>query len=104
MADDVAMIHEGEMVMCAPLEDIKAGHYRVTLQFPEPPPTPPDLPGALSIEGRDGQWTALCEGKPDELLAAAKTMGCEISEESPTLEDIFIARVGVDRTALREGE
>ncbi|MEE8306249.1 MAG: hypothetical protein V3R81_03230, partial [Gammaproteobacteria bacterium] len=87
------------------LEDIKAGHCRVTLQFSEPPARPLDLPGALSIEGKDRQWTALCAGKPDDLHVAAKAMGCEVTEDAPPkLEDIFIARVGVDRAALREGE
>lgn len=105
VADDVAMIHEGEVVMCAPLEDIRAGHHCVTLRFSEPPPKRPHLPGALSIEGESGRWTALCEGELDELHAAAKAMGCEIFEEAPpNLEDIFVARAGVDRAALREVE
>jgi len=105
VADDVAMIHEGEMVMSSPLQDIKAGHHRVTLRFPESPPRPPDLPGALSIEGRDHRWSVLCSGEMGELREAAEAMGCEVSEETPpTLEDIFVARVGVDRAVLREGE
>ena len=105
VADDVAMIHEGEVVMCAPLEDIRAGHHRVTLRFSEPPQKRPHMPGALSIEGESGQWTALCEGELDELRATAKAMGCEIFEETPPkLEDIFVARAGVDRAALREVE
>ncbi len=103
VADDVAMIHEGEIVMSAPLEDIKACHHCITLRFSETPSNRPDLPGALSIEGEDREWTALCEGERGELLAAAKAMGCEISEEPPpTLEDIFVARAGIDRAALRE--
>jgi ABC-2 type transport system ATP-binding protein len=103
VADDVAMIHEGEIVMSAPLEDIRACHHCITLRFSETPPSRPDLPGALSIEGEDREWTALCEGELGELLAAAKAMGCEISEEPPpTLEDIFVARAGIDRAALRE--
>ncbi len=105
VADDVAMIHEGEIVMCAALEDIKAGHHCVTLQFSEPQKSRPKLPGALSIVGEESQWTALCEGELDALRAAGKAMGCEIVEEAPpTLEDIFVARVGVDREALLRGE
>ncbi len=105
VADDVAMIHEGEIVMCAPLEDIWASHHRVTLRFSEPPPNRPHLPGVLSIEEKSGQWTALCEGELDELRASAKAMGGEIFEETPPkLEDIFVARAGVDRAALREVE
>jgi ABC-2 type transport system ATP-binding protein len=102
VADDVAMIHEGEIVMCAPLEDIRSKHHCVTLRFSEPPPKRPHLPGVLSIEGEGGQWTALCEGELDELRAAARPVGCEIIEETPPkLEDIFVARAGVNRAALR---
>ena len=105
VADDVAMIHDGEVVMCAPLEDIRAGHHRVILRFSDPPPNPPELPGVLLIEGDNCRWTALCEGKMSELQEAAGAMGCEIVEEkAPSLEDIFVARIGVDRAALREGE
>ncbi len=52
VADDVAMIHEGEIVISASLEDIRASHYCVTLCFSETPSNRPDLPGALSIEGK----------------------------------------------------
>lgn len=105
VADDVAMIHEGEIVMCDSLEDIRASHHFVTLRFPDSTPEQPQLPGALSIEGKGQEWTALCNGELDEVFARAKAMDCEIFEDMPpTLEDIFVARVGVDRAALREGE
>jgi ABC-2 type transport system ATP-binding protein len=103
VADDVAMIHAGEIVMSATLEEIRDRHLCVTLSFPETPPNRPDLPGMLSIEGEGCKWTALCEGEWGELLAAAKALGCEISKgPPPKLEDIFVARAGVDRAALRE--
>jgi ABC-2 type transport system ATP-binding protein len=103
VADDVAMIHEGEVVMCDSLEEIKASHHFVTLRFPESLPEQPQLPGALSIDGKGKEWTALCNDKLDEVCARAKAMGCEVFEDRPpTLEDIFVARVGVDRASLRE--
>lgn len=103
VSDDTAMIHGGEIVMSAPLEKIRNRHHHVTLRFPHTLPGRPDLPGLLSIEGEGRKWTALCAAEWSELLAAAKAMGCEISKESPpTLEDIFVARAGVDRAALRE--
>ena len=105
VADDVAMIHEGEVVMCSSFDDIRAGHHFITLRFPEPIPERPQLPGVLSIEGKGQEWTALCNGDLNEVRARARAMGCEIFEDSsPTLEDIFVARAGVDRAALREGE
>jgi len=105
VADDVAMIHEGKVVMCASLEEIKDSHHFVTLRFPDSLPEQPQLPGALSIEGKGQEWTALCNSKLEEVCERATAMGCEVFEDRPpTLEDIFVARVGVDRASLREGE
>jgi ABC-2 type transport system ATP-binding protein len=105
VADDVAMIHEGKIVMCDSLEDIRANHHYVTLRFSHSPPEQPQLPGALSIEGKGREWTALCNDKLEEVCERAKAMDCEVFEDRPpTLEDILVARVGVDRAALREDE
>jgi ABC-2 type transport system ATP-binding protein len=105
VADDVAMIHEGEVVMCASLEEIKVSHHFISLRFPEPIQERPQLQGVLSIEGKGREWTALCNGNLEDVCAKAKDMGCEVfQDEPPTLEDIFVARVGVDRAALREDE
>jgi ABC-2 type transport system ATP-binding protein len=105
VADDVAMIHKGDIVMCASLEDIKASHHFVTLRFPEPLQETPQIPAVLSVEGKGQDWTVLCNGKLDELSARTKDMDCEIFEDAPpTLEDIFVARVGLDRAAFKEDE
>jgi ABC-2 type transport system ATP-binding protein len=105
VADDVAMIHNGEIVMRDSLENIKASHHVITLRFPEPVKDPPQFPGALSVEGKDQEWTIVCNDSLDELSAKAKDMGCEIYQETPpTLEDVFVAYVGVDRSAFREVE
>jgi ABC-2 type transport system ATP-binding protein len=105
VADDVAMIHEGEVVMCDSIEKIRTSHHFVTLRFPEPIAEQPQLPGVLSIEGKGQEWTALFNNELDEVCMRAKAMGCEIFQDRPpTLEDIFVARAGVDRSALREGE
>ena len=105
VADDVAMIHEGKIVMCDSLEKIKASHHSITLQFPEPLNEKPGFPDALSVEGKEGEWTVLCNGELNEVSARAKDMGCEVYQNMlPTLEDIFVARVGIDRVALKEVE
>lgn len=103
VADDVAMIHRGEVVMCDSLENIKGNHQLVTLLFPDPLEKSPEIPGMLSITGKGREWTALCNGDMDEVFKKAREMGCEIlRKDSPTLEDIFVARVGIDLTALKE--
>jgi ABC-2 type transport system ATP-binding protein len=105
VADDVAMIHEGTIIMCDSLERIKASHHLITLRFTEPLHEKPDFPGALSLEGEGQEWTVLCNGELNEICTRAKDMDCEVYQNmSPTLEDIFVAHVGVDRSALKEGE
>ena len=103
VADDVAMIHNGQIVMHDSLENIRASHHLVTLRFPEPIKELPRFPGVLSVEGKGDEWTILCNGNFTKMCEEAKARGCEIFEEtSPSLEDIFVARVGVDRASLRE--
>ena len=103
VADDVAMIHNGQIVMHDSLENIRGSHHFVTLRFPEPLTEPPQFPEALSIEGKGDEWTVLCNGNFTKMFEESKARGCEIFEETPpSLEDIFVARVGVDRASLRE--
>ena len=47
MADWVAMIDRGKIVLCGPLEEVKAAHRRLTFRFDEPRSQPPRLTGAL---------------------------------------------------------
>jgi hypothetical protein len=52
------------------------------------------LPGALPCVGGPLEWTFLCAGQIDQLKEAAKTLDARIvAQSTPTLEDIFIARV-----------
>lgn len=101
VADTVAMINKGKLVLCAPMEDIKSQHHTLTLQFTDTLATAPKISGALSVDGRGREWTIVCNGEMAAVRAAAQTLGATVVEEStPSLEDIFIARAG--RGALSE--
>ncbi|MBN1906923.1 MAG: ABC transporter ATP-binding protein [Deltaproteobacteria bacterium] len=103
VADDVAMIHEGEIVINDSIENIKAKHHSITLRFHEPQPDKPKIEGALSINGKDKEWSIICNCNIDEITSKAKSMGSEIYQDTPpTLEDIFIAYAGVDRSIIKE--
>jgi ABC-2 type transport system ATP-binding protein len=94
VADHVAMIHQGKIILCGPLEDIKAVHSVVILNFNEPQESPPVLRRMISCKGEGKEWTLLCEGEADNIQKAAGDIGARIIEEStPSLEDIFVARV-----------
>jgi len=95
VSDEVAMLHDGRVLWSGPLDEIKAGHHRLTLRFETPQAHPPLVPGALSISGAGREWTVICNGARHDLTATVAQLGARIVEEhTPTLNDIFVARVG----------
>jgi ABC-2 type transport system ATP-binding protein len=94
MADWVAMIDRGRIVLCGPLEEIKAAHRRLTLRFDEPRSKPPSLTGSLYSEGFGRDWTTVCKATGPELIGQVDGLGAQIVEDQvPTLDEIFVARV-----------
>jgi len=95
VSDEVAMMHAGKVLWCGPLDEVKAAHHRLVVRFETAQPRAPIIPGALSIDGSGQEWTVICNGMRAELRAAVGTMGGRIVEEhTPSLNEIFVARVG----------
>jgi ABC-2 type transport system ATP-binding protein len=95
VSDHVALLNRGRLGYAGPLDDLKAGHHRLTLRFDGYRPRPPVLDGALAWEGEGPEWTAVCHGRLVELQAAAEAAGGRVVERSiPSLDEIFVARVG----------
>jgi ABC-2 type transport system ATP-binding protein len=95
VSDHVALIDQGKVALCAALDDVKEKHHRLTLRFEEPQSRPPALAGALSCEGGGREWTVVCNGGIGELRAAAARLGARVVAEAvPSLDEIFVARVG----------
>jgi len=98
-SDHLAMIHDGKIVLCGPLDEIKESHHQLTLRFEAPQLRAPILNGALSVEGVGREWKITCNGTRDQLEAAATKLGARIVEErTPSLDEIFMARVKSRRT------
>jgi ABC-2 type transport system ATP-binding protein len=90
VSDHVAMLHEGKLVLCGPLDEIKAQHRMVTFQFDTAQQTPPSIPGALNVTGAGREWTAVCHRV--QILPISMRPGSRIVEECvPSLNDIFVA-------------
>jgi ABC-2 type transport system ATP-binding protein len=98
VADDVAMLHHGCLVLYEPLDDLLTRHRLVTLRFPQAFSAHPALPGALWWAGEGLEWTCLCDGELAQLKAAAVAAGASwVEERAPSLEEIFLARTKADR-------
>lgn len=93
VSDRVAMIVKGRIVLEGSLEQIRAAHHHVTVRFPQPQTSPPTLPQALFVTGAGQEWSVLCNGGRDEVVARASALGGQVVDERcPSLEEIFVAR------------
>lgn len=93
VCDQLAMIHDGRVVLHGPLDQVKQSHRRFILRFDAPQATAPKIPKALSVVGSGKEWQVLCGGLENEWTATAVELGARIVEEqTPSLDQIFLAR------------
>ncbi len=103
VADRVAMIHKGRIVFDAPLDEIKETHRCLTIRFAEARARPPVLASVLAWDGAGYEWTAVCNGQVGQLRTAMTDCGARIvAERVPSLDEIFVARVGSKCAAPEE--
>src|SRR5207253_10424001 len=67
VADRVAIIHQGRVLLTAAMDQLKDTHRRVTLRFGQPLDQPPSLVGMLSCAGEGAEWTYICTGEGEQL-------------------------------------
>jgi ABC-2 type transport system ATP-binding protein len=91
-SDHLAMLHHGVLRLCAPLDDIKARHRRISLHFDKPQAQPPAVPGAIRVEGAGRAWTVICDAQRTYAPAMAQHLGAALVDDHPaSLDEIFVA-------------
>jgi ABC-2 type transport system ATP-binding protein len=94
VADRVAILHQGRLVITAPMDEMKETHRRITLRFGQPIDQPPALVGALSYSGAGAEWTYLCSGESQQLRRAAEALGATVVDDAAlSLDEIFVSHV-----------
>ena len=94
VADRIAIIHRGRIMLTSSVEDIKETHRRLTLRFEQPQAVAPALVGMLSCSGSGHEWSYVCSGDPRQLRQAAESIGASVVDESGmSLDEIFVTRV-----------
>ena len=94
VADRVAIIHQGRIMLTAPMDEIKDTHRRMTLRFGQSVDQPPALVGSLSFEGKGTEWTYICTGEIGQLRRAAEAIGATVVDDAAlTLDEIFVSRI-----------
>lgn len=98
VADDLAMMFDGQIVVEGALDTVKESHHRLVLHFANSQASPPALPGALSVAGSGYEWTVVCNGNRHTTVAAAAGLGAKlVAEGTPSLDEIFVARAAAGR-------
>lgn len=92
VADRVTMVRRGQRILDDDLTNIKATHHRVDFAFAEALTLPPILEGVVAWSGGGRYWTAIWQGDPRHLDAAAALTGARVvGRGGANLDDIFIA-------------
>ena len=103
VSDYVAMLNQGQLAFAGPMDEIKETHRRLTLVFDEARREPPALEGVLAWQGAGREWTALVSGRLTEWRMAAAGHGAQVvAEHAPSLDEIFVAQIGVGSGSVRE--
>jgi len=93
VSDHIAMLHQGKLVFCGRIEDIKAQYRRFTLQFERQLDRAPLFPGALHITGSGREWSVVCDRA--RVSTAGNIQAHVVDEHDVSLNEIFTAHAGV---------
>ncbi len=94
VADTVVMIHAGRVVLSDTLDRIRQEHHQVVVRFDQVQTQEPRLPGLLACAGGPLEWSCTCRQDLERLKAAVAELNARIVDcSSPSLDDIFVARV-----------
>lgn len=94
VADIVAIIHTGRVLLVEPLDALKLDTRQLTVLTTEMQPSPPELPGTLLYQRQRGrQWELLVRGLEENDVDMLRDDEAVLSVESrmPSLEEIFVA-------------
>ncbi len=92
VSDHLAMLHRGTLRFCAPLDEIKARHRRISLQFARPLDEPPSVSGAIRVDGSGREWTVICDAAKIHSTAMAQHLGATLVDDTAaSLDEIFVA-------------
>jgi ABC-2 type transport system ATP-binding protein len=92
VSDHLAMLHRGTLRFCAPLAEVQARHRRISLQFERPRAEPPNVPGAIRVDGAGREWTVICDAGRIHASAMAQHLGATLVDDTAaSLDEIFVA-------------
>ncbi|MGA2257350.1 MAG: ABC transporter ATP-binding protein [Thermoguttaceae bacterium] len=105
VADIVAILHQGRLLLVEQLDVLKAQVREVSFTMSNGAVAPPDLPGeVLFLRQRARQWQVLLRTQAEDFVAALSANRCveNVEVRAPSLEEIFVAYMQQGREAGAE--
>lgn len=99
VSDHIAMLHQGKLVLCGPLDEVKSRHRRITLRFDTRQSAPPAIPGAWSVSGSGREWTVVCN--PERVANLGASI---LDDDAASLNEIFVAHAGVSLATAAQAQ
>ncbi len=94
VADVVAIIRQGQLVLVERLDELKGQIRELTITLQNGAPHPPELPAeVLARRGKARQWQLLVRGLAEDQLTALRSDASvrAVDVRPPSLEEIFVA-------------
>ena len=92
VSDHLAMLHRGTLRFCAPLDEVKTRHRRVSLVFDRPRAEAPQVSGAIRVDGAGREWTVICDAERVHPGAMAQSLAATLVDDTAaSLDEIFLA-------------
>lgn len=101
VADVVAIVRDGELMLVERLDQLKAQIREVTLTLTDDAPRLPDVPGEiLSQRAKARQWQLLVRGLDEDELGSLRGNSAvrQMEVRAPNLEEIFVAYMRLDKS------
>ncbi|HUK82518.1 MAG TPA: ABC transporter ATP-binding protein [Verrucomicrobiae bacterium] len=92
ICDRIAILHEGQIIKCAPVDELRETVKRIVLK-PTEGARVPEIPGLLDFQAQDGQWSLTVEHAEEARRALTPISRGEVLVTGLNLDEIFEAHV-----------
>ena len=92
VADDVAMLDRGQLVLDGSLSELASSHHRLTFLLETETDRPPGIDGVMHWSGSGREWVGICNGTLERVRAEAQKHGVQLADQAnASLDEIFVA-------------